>query len=260
AASPNIREACKAFRIVITTPPAADVRASQKSPAYTRSNEYLQPLDSPSKNLDTEDMRASQSLPKSPESRTRIGHTDIVLPRLVAEYKRLADTETKALNQARMYLVASVAFYSAVGIKEYPVFGLAVHGRIGNVIMAWMANDGTTHILERNIRKFDLGNPLQAFVFAVFLLRLKDLEEDLKKRFETCREKLAADLANGTHKDWAMPEKDKSQNTETASNAAALPRVDEEADEALAGRLGNLRLDAANPPAMPAVGQNPKKK
>ena len=41
-----------------------------------------------------------------------------------------------------------------------------------------------TYIVERNVRKFDLLQPLQAFHLATIVLRLKATEADLKKRYE----------------------------------------------------------------------------
>ncbi|TFY81689.1 hypothetical protein EWM64_g2320 [Hericium alpestre] len=274
AASVDIRKAYKNFRLVIANPDTSDGPAIPKNAGQKLPHAYLHPLTTHGANRDTAKTRGTRFQQTAPGSRTLISDTHILLPQLIAEYKKVADQETKALNQDRMYLVAAVDFYAAVGIKEYPVFGLAVHGSIGNVIMAWKAENGTIHILERNIRKFDLANPIQAVMFAFFLLRLKDCEEDLKKRFETCQKQLAADLSKGTYKDWAMPETKKTytKSTETSSrkasksrkadvpvNASALSRVVEEANETLAGRLGDLHLDAAKPPANPAIDKNPKK-
>jgi hypothetical protein len=38
--------------------------------------------------------------------------------------------------------------------------------------------------MERNIRTFDLSNPIEAFQFATFLLRLREQSEKLKTLFE----------------------------------------------------------------------------
>jgi hypothetical protein len=38
--------------------------------------------------------------------------------------------------------------------------------------------------MERNVRSFDIGNPIQAFQYATFLLRLRERDRVLKKLFE----------------------------------------------------------------------------
>ncbi|KAJ7508088.1 hypothetical protein B0H11DRAFT_2218087 [Mycena galericulata] len=81
--------------------------------------------------------------------------THLILPHAVVEYKKYSDDEGNTLNQGRMYLVSLVAFYSALGIEDYPFFS-----------------------------KFDISSPIQAFHFATFLLRLRDDQEKLKKRVE----------------------------------------------------------------------------
>jgi hypothetical protein len=41
-----------------------------------------------------------------------------------------------------------------------------------------------TYLIERNVRKFDISSPIQTFHFATFLLRLRDDQEQLKRRVE----------------------------------------------------------------------------
>ncbi|KAJ7161889.1 hypothetical protein C8R43DRAFT_1233455 [Mycena crocata] len=108
------------------------------------------------------------------------GH--LILPHVVVEYKKRSDTEGKALNQGRMYLVSLVAFYTALGIDDRPFYCIVTSGKIGAILMAWKSSkQKQTYLLERNVRKFDISIPLQAFQFATFLLRLRDDQEQLKK-------------------------------------------------------------------------------
>ncbi|KAJ6543484.1 hypothetical protein B0H10DRAFT_1374321 [Mycena sp. CBHHK59/15] len=108
----------------------------------------------------------------------------LLLPHAAVEYKKISDTKAKALNQGRMYIVSVVAFYAALGIKDYPFYCLVTTRKVGAVLMAWRSSKlKRTYIMERNIRKFDLSSPLQAFHFATFLIRLRADQENLKNTF-----------------------------------------------------------------------------
>ncbi|KAG2351287.1 hypothetical protein BDR07DRAFT_1247983, partial [Suillus spraguei] len=71
------------------------------------------------------------------------------------------------------YLVSAVTFLSEVGITDQPVFGLVVNGTLGAVTMAWMANKVCQiYVMERNVRYYDIRDPLQALQFVSILPRL----------------------------------------------------------------------------------------
>ncbi|KAJ6467568.1 hypothetical protein C8R47DRAFT_990401 [Mycena vitilis] len=107
---------------------------------------------------------------------------NMLFPHAVAEYKKRTENEGKALNQGRMYLVSLVSFFSALGIEGYPFFGVVTSGKQGAVLMAWKSIvTDRTYLIERNVRKFDISIPIQAFHFATFLLRLRDDQEKLKR-------------------------------------------------------------------------------
>ena len=63
----------------------------------------------------------------------------MLLPVLVAEYKRWDEDEAKSLNQGRFYCVASVTFLAALGIEGYPVFVLVTNGKVGAVLLSWQS-------------------------------------------------------------------------------------------------------------------------
>jgi hypothetical protein len=70
---------------------------------------------------------------------------DILLPVLVAEYKKMgALGVSTAMNQTRIYQVSAVTFLSTLGITDKPVFGLVVTGTLGAITMAWKTNDVCT--------------------------------------------------------------------------------------------------------------------
>ncbi|KAG2358641.1 hypothetical protein BDR07DRAFT_1294366 [Suillus spraguei] len=77
------------------------------------------------------------------------------------------------MNQTKTYLVSAVTFLSEVGITDQPVFGLVVNGTLGAVTMAWMTNRVCQiYIMERNVRHYDIRDPLQALQFVSILPRL----------------------------------------------------------------------------------------
>lgn len=61
----------------------------------------------------------------------------LLLPYLICEYKKRDDSEMKAFNQARSYLVSAVTFLKDQGLTDHPVYGLATNGPKGGVLMAW---------------------------------------------------------------------------------------------------------------------------
>ncbi|KAH7923387.1 hypothetical protein BV22DRAFT_1093049 [Leucogyrophana mollusca] len=97
---------------------------------------------------------------------------DLLLPVLVAEYKKKsASTVFQSMNQTRIYCVSSLKFLEAIGITNQPIFGLVVSGTKGVLWLAW-SNGQKTFIMERNVRQYDLQDPLQTFQLAIFLSRL----------------------------------------------------------------------------------------
>ncbi|KAJ6580198.1 hypothetical protein B0H10DRAFT_2099203 [Mycena sp. CBHHK59/15] len=135
----------------------------------------------------------------------------LLLPHVAVEYKKASDTKAKALNQGRMYIVSVVAFYAALGIKNYPFYCLVTTGKVGAVLMAWRSSKlERTYIMERNIRKFDLSSPLQAFHFATFLIRLRADQENLKNNFAQQKQidmqtvKRWSMTSQGEHNGWPM--------------------------------------------------------
>ncbi|KAL4066242.1 hypothetical protein V8B97DRAFT_1981379 [Scleroderma yunnanense] len=124
------------------------------------------------------------------------------LPILIAEYKKKDDSGIfKAVNQCRIYLVSAVRFLEALGITDQPVFGLVTKGAEGSIFMAWL--NGKTekiYIIDRNVKTFDLTNPLDAFQFATILVRLSQHAQGLKTKFEdedyqsTLREKFKSGI------------------------------------------------------------------
>ncbi|KAH7885684.1 hypothetical protein F5I97DRAFT_1874334 [Phlebopus sp. FC_14] len=98
------------------------------------------------------------------------------LPLFVVEYKKMqTDFTVTGANQLRIYSTAAASFLAAVGITEFPVFGLLTDGCKGVITCAWAETESDiqcVRIAERNGVVFDLSDPLSAFQYAVFLCKL----------------------------------------------------------------------------------------
>ncbi|KAG2358618.1 hypothetical protein BDR07DRAFT_1611785 [Suillus spraguei] len=109
---------------------------------------------------------------------------NLLLPVLLAEYKKKDKSAiSTSMNQMKTYLVSSVTFLSKLGIVDKPVFGLIVNGTLGAVTMAWMTNK-QIYVMERNIRHYDIRDPLQALQFVSILPRLARHGLDLRGLLE----------------------------------------------------------------------------
>ncbi|KAF7790824.1 hypothetical protein EIP86_001781 [Pleurotus ostreatoroseus] len=126
----------------------------------------------------------------------------ILLPQLLIEYKRASQHERKALNQARI-----------MNIDNYPVFGFAAHGQVGVLVMGWMSSNGAVYLLERNARRFDISQPIQAFHLATIVLRLKARETELRELFKKRAQAYLKDLSNGRFKPWAAEKPAKTEES-----------------------------------------------
>lgn len=59
------------------------------------------------------------------------------------------------------------------------------------------------YLLERNTRRFDITQPIQAFHLATIVMRLKARETELRETFEARAKAYVKDLSNGEFKPWA---------------------------------------------------------
>ncbi|KAG1808038.1 uncharacterized protein BJ212DRAFT_1485318 [Suillus subaureus] len=109
---------------------------------------------------------------------------DLLLPVLLAEYKKRDESAiSTAMNQMKTYLVSAVTFLSELGITDQPVFGLVVNGMLGAITMAWKANS-QIYVMERNVRHYDIRDPLQALQFVSILPRLARYGQGLRRLLE----------------------------------------------------------------------------
>ncbi|KAK0240785.1 hypothetical protein EDD85DRAFT_1019739 [Armillaria nabsnona] len=101
--------------------------------------------------------------------------TKLLLAVLVVEYKKQTQTYAKAVVQAKMYLEASVRYLASLGVTKQAVFALVTDGVKGAILMAWCSSDSErVYIVERNVRTFDISQPIEVYHFVTVLLRLRE--------------------------------------------------------------------------------------
>jgi hypothetical protein len=123
----------------LLSPPATSARRTSPSPSgQTKVIDPLDPF-----HISSTESRSASVLEESDDSNSFvINWTDLLLPALVVENKKMNDTKTKALNQGRMYSVSAVTFLASLGITGYPVYCLVTSGKIGGVLVTWQATKG----------------------------------------------------------------------------------------------------------------------
>ena len=88
--------------------------------------------------------------------------------------------------------------------------------------------------MDRNIRRLDISNPLQAYQFILFLLRLRFKEGEFREKTvnKHVREKLRDNLAAGTFKKWAKDHLDypktEPESEGSSVGSSTLPTVPED--------------------------------
>ncbi|KAG2031074.1 hypothetical protein BDR03DRAFT_986662 [Suillus americanus] len=132
---------------------------------------------------DASDAEKETILPKNKSCDEPSGK-DLLLPVLLAEYqKRDESAISTAMNQMKTYLVSAVTFLSELDITDQPVFGLVVNGPLGAITMAWRTNS-QIYVMERNVRHYDIRDPLQALQFVSILPRLARHGQGLRRLLE----------------------------------------------------------------------------
>ncbi|OJA12707.1 hypothetical protein AZE42_02878 [Rhizopogon vesiculosus] len=203
------------------------------------SNAYMEPdkQDAPSQGSEHQENKAQKTLLQdvyrvhpdqmpatnrpSENARPEAGGHDLLLPGLLSEYKKKdKSTIAKAMNQMRTYLVSAIRFLDALGITEQPVFGLVVNGRLGAITMAWQKNE-KIYIMERNVRHYDITDPLQAFQFVSVLLRLARYGLVLRACFDEKKDALCNSLRNRTYTPWSKLAQIEGENLQGGGSEAA---------------------------------------
>ncbi|KAG1836825.1 hypothetical protein DFJ58DRAFT_817505 [Suillus subalutaceus] len=103
-------------------------------------------------------------------------------------------------EQMKSYLVSAVTFLSKFGIIDQPVFGLVVNGALGAITMAWKRNN-QIYVMERNVRHYDIRDPLQALQFVSILPRLARHGLELRRLLE--KQLATIDVSQLQSKPWS---------------------------------------------------------
>ncbi|KAL1741471.1 hypothetical protein HDZ31DRAFT_45373, partial [Schizophyllum fasciatum] len=143
----------------------------------------------------------------SPKSTTHVKTTNLYIPLIACEYKRLLKlwTAGAATDQERLYLVAICIFIRLFNLR-FPVFGLVTSGPRGVISCAWnelihvrtpFPKDGKTtefidehtpaiFIADQEAMQVDLRDPLDALNVATFIAYLMVVHAPrLRKLFES---------------------------------------------------------------------------
>ena len=223
----------------LLTPPTTTRQPSRSPSVETKAIDCLDPFHISC----TESYSASVLENADTSDTSAIDWTDLLLPAFVVENKKTDERETKALNQGRMYSVSAVTFLASLGITGYPIYCLITSGSIGGVLVTWHAKaeqvraqflsslpdseltsyvlQQKIYIMERNIRTFDLSNPIQAFQFATFLLRLREQSEDLRTLFEGKNDEFIKKAQSHELASWTKEAQTNSIQTSLATHPGA---------------------------------------
>ncbi|KAI0054618.1 hypothetical protein BV25DRAFT_1922523 [Artomyces pyxidatus] len=117
----------------------------------------------------------------------------LFLPLLVVQYQRDPATRNNTMfSRLQMHLTAAAKFLAALGILDFPVFGVYVRSTLGVIVCAWKsstvpaedADIPMVHIFEWRCQKCDLATPLGAFNYATFLAYIRCVRaKELVRRF-----------------------------------------------------------------------------
>ncbi|KAK7054039.1 hypothetical protein R3P38DRAFT_2854137, partial [Favolaschia claudopus] len=176
---------------------------------------------------------------KLPEFETALFKGEMLLPYFTVEYKRQNDTAGKALDRGRLDFMALISYYAALDILDFPFYVLVTNGWNGAILMGWKSTQfERIYIIERNVVQVDISTPIGAYQFAVFLLRLREKQEDLEAKvkakladadfdfvkFQEWRKEWQADRLD---KEWELAEAAKAKaKKEAAANEAAAKEAE----------------------------------
>ncbi|KAF9532571.1 hypothetical protein CPB83DRAFT_806933 [Crepidotus variabilis] len=152
-----------------------------------------------------------------PDIPTSPPNAETIIPFVYVEYKRDGAQIHQAFNQIKMYCTSGLEHLSSIGITDFPVWGIVCAGNIGTILMAWKTTKSATatntpktaqkdynFIFDRNVKRFNLSDPLQAFHFMTSVHRIHLQKKELFKKLD--RRRLATHLNDTQRQAWKMPE------------------------------------------------------
>ncbi|KAI0695658.1 hypothetical protein C8T65DRAFT_664825 [Cerioporus squamosus] len=94
------------------------------------------------------------------------------------------------VTEQRLACVSAVRFLAALGITDFPIYGLATYGRFGVACQAWYSTaHQCCYIVDCDILKhrFDLSKEGEVVRFVGFLSNIEEHAKELERRFEDIR-------------------------------------------------------------------------
>jgi hypothetical protein len=84
-------------------------------------------------------------------------------PFIYVENKRATKSLRQALHQCQMYCIFGVEFLAALGITDFPVFGVITAGTEGEIIMAWKSSNSVEADYHPSYPSRESESPLRLF-------------------------------------------------------------------------------------------------
>ncbi|KAK7054054.1 hypothetical protein R3P38DRAFT_1477968 [Favolaschia claudopus] len=149
----------------------------------------------------------------------------LFFPYFIVEHKKKHDTEAKALNHGRLYLIALISYYAALNILGRPFYALVTNGPKGAILMGWKSEKSERiYVIDRNVVQFGISKLIEAYHFATFLLRLREEQKEFEKIVQAKVAELEKDFDHMEfqtwRKEWQIKHLDKEWVTALSAAAA----------------------------------------
>ncbi|KAM5530552.1 hypothetical protein V8D89_015787 [Ganoderma adspersum] len=128
------------------------------------------------------------------EEREGAPYRQLHLPLLLVKHQSHAtELEVATVNEQRMACASAVRFLAALGITEFPVYGLATFGSRGVVSQAWYeASENCCYVVDedRPEYQFDISDEHDIRRYVEFLGKVEETAARLGAAFEAARSSL----------------------------------------------------------------------
>ncbi|KJA16493.1 hypothetical protein HYPSUDRAFT_291017 [Hypholoma sublateritium FD-334 SS-4] len=158
--------------------------------------------------------------PQRPQS--QFMGTELFFPLIFCEYKHSEYEHIHvAFHQCQMDCVSGVESLRALGVTDFPVYGLVAAGSRASIMMAWHSTKAITPsdrpkedmkygcniLIDQNLVSFDLGEPLDTYRLAISLHRIHLAQHEHLKRLLTSKhmDDLRRQIETEAVPAWAMP-------------------------------------------------------
>lgn len=115
----------------------------------------------------TEHPPASTMLMASSMQSMAYSATELWAPFLFAEYKRNYDEISKAFHQCQLYVISTVDYLAALGIRDFPIFGIVAAGAQVSVMMAWRCSE---RLNLSGVNKEEVSMSLYSILFVLLFI------------------------------------------------------------------------------------------